>query len=72
MDEIVITLALKSSYDPPFAFVEAKGRLERLGLSCLKRESTNQIYGLCDQTGRVFGLLQVLWEGYLGCGLILT
>lgn len=41
----------------PFAYVEAKGRLERLGLSCLKRDGTNQIYGLCDQTGRVFGLL---------------
>lgn len=41
----------------PFAFVEAKGRLERLGLSCLRREGTGQVYGLCDPTGRVFGLL---------------
>jgi|GEM_PF-3319952 len=41
----------------PFAYVEAKGRLERLGLSCLKDESGERIVGLCDQTGRIFGLL---------------
>ncbi len=41
----------------PFAYVEAKGRLDRLGLSCLKDESQTKVLGLCDQTGRIFGLL---------------
>ena len=41
----------------PFAYVEAKGRLERLGLSCLKDEAQDKILGLCDPTGHVFGLL---------------
>jgi phosphoribosylformylglycinamidine (FGAM) synthase-like amidotransferase family enzyme len=41
----------------PFAYVEANGRLERLGLSCLKDEAQEKILGLCDQTGRIFGLL---------------
>jgi phosphoribosylformylglycinamidine (FGAM) synthase-like amidotransferase family enzyme len=41
----------------PFAYVEASGRLERLGLSCLKDEAQQKILGLCDQTGRIFGLL---------------
>jgi phosphoribosylformylglycinamidine (FGAM) synthase-like amidotransferase family enzyme len=41
----------------PFAYVEAKGRLERLGMGCLKDESGEKIVGLCDQTGRIFGML---------------
>lgn len=41
----------------PFAYVEAKGRLERLSLSCLKDERGEKIIGLCDQTGRIFGML---------------
>jgi phosphoribosylformylglycinamidine (FGAM) synthase-like amidotransferase family enzyme len=41
----------------PFAYVEAKGRLERLGLGCLKDESGTKNIGLCDQTGRIFGML---------------
>ncbi len=41
----------------PFAYVEASGRLERLGLSCLKDEKQDKILGLCDQTGRIFGML---------------
>jgi phosphoribosylformylglycinamidine synthase len=40
----------------PGAFVEAKGRLDRLGLACLKSGDDDRIIGLCDQTGRVFGL----------------
>ncbi len=41
----------------PGAYVEAKGRLERLGMSCLRGETQDKIYGLCDITGRIFGLL---------------
>ena len=41
----------------PSAYVEAKGKLDRLGMSCLKDEAQEKIYGLCDLTGRVFGLL---------------
>jgi phosphoribosylformylglycinamidine (FGAM) synthase-like amidotransferase family enzyme len=41
----------------PTAYVEAKGKLERLGMSCLKDESQEKTYGLCDLTGRIFGLL---------------
>ena len=41
----------------PGAFVEAKGRLERLGMACLKGEAQEKIYGLCDSSGRIFGLL---------------
>ena len=41
----------------PFAYVEAKGRLERMGLSCLKDEAQEKILGLCDQSGRIFGML---------------
>jgi phosphoribosylformylglycinamidine (FGAM) synthase-like amidotransferase family enzyme len=41
----------------PTAYVEAKGKLERLGMSCLKDEKHEKIYGLCDITGRIFGLL---------------
>ena len=41
----------------PFAYVEASGRLERLGLSCLKDEKQEKILGLCDQSGRIFGML---------------
>jgi phosphoribosylformylglycinamidine (FGAM) synthase-like amidotransferase family enzyme len=41
----------------PGAYVEAKGRLERLSMSCLKGENQDKVYGLCDITGRIFGLL---------------
>jgi phosphoribosylformylglycinamidine (FGAM) synthase-like amidotransferase family enzyme len=41
----------------PFAYVEAKGKLERLGMSCLKNESQERILGLCDQTGHILGML---------------
>jgi len=41
----------------PAAYVEAKGKLERLGMSCLKDEALEKIYGLCDLSGRVLGLL---------------
>ena len=47
----------------PFAYVEAKGRLERLGLNCLMLEGssfkvgTESVVGLCDSTGRIFGIL---------------
>jgi phosphoribosylformylglycinamidine (FGAM) synthase-like amidotransferase family enzyme len=41
----------------PTAYVEAKGKLERLGMSCLKDETGEKVLGLCDLTGRVFGLL---------------
>ncbi len=41
----------------PFAFIEAKGRLERLGLSCLKEDGSQKVVGLCDPTGLIFGLL---------------
>ena len=40
----------------PGSFVEAEGKLERLGLSCLKSGDPEQILGLCDQTGRIFGM----------------
>jgi phosphoribosylformylglycinamidine synthase len=38
------------------ALVEAKGRLDRLGLSCLKASEDEKVLGLCDITGRIFGL----------------
>lgn len=41
----------------PFAMVEAKGRLERLGLSCLKEDGTDKVVGLSDPTGLILGLL---------------
>lgn len=45
----------------PFAFVEAKGKLDRLGLGCLRGESQDRkgerIWGLCDISGRIFGML---------------
>ena len=41
----------------PFAYIEAKGRLDRLGLSCLKEEGKDIPLGLCDPTGHIFGLL---------------
>ena len=43
------------------AYVEAKGKLDRLGLGCLRGETEDRqddrIWGLCDMTGRIFGLL---------------
>ena len=41
----------------PVAFVEAKGKLERLNMACLKDENHEKIYGVCDITGRILGLL---------------
>ncbi len=41
----------------PVAFVEAQGRLERLGMGCLKDERHERIYGICDVTGRILGML---------------
>lgn len=46
----------------PFAYVEAKGRLERLGLNCLLVDpaqvtGSESVMGLCDSTGRIFGSL---------------
>jgi phosphoribosylformylglycinamidine synthase subunit PurQ / glutaminase len=41
----------------PFAYIEAKGKLDRLGLACLKEEGKDTTMGLCDQTGQIFGLL---------------
>jgi phosphoribosylformylglycinamidine (FGAM) synthase-like amidotransferase family enzyme len=38
------------------AYVEAKGKLDRLGMGCLRGEN-EQIWGMCDMTGRIFGLL---------------
>lgn len=40
----------------PGAFVEAKGKIERLGLACLKTGEQEKIIGLCDPSGRIFGL----------------
>jgi phosphoribosylformylglycinamidine (FGAM) synthase-like amidotransferase family enzyme len=44
------------------AYVEAKGKLDRLGMGCLRGDPTlepkgDRIWGLCDMTGRIFGLL---------------
>jgi len=44
------------------AYVEAKGKLDRLGMGCLRGErepgsNDDRIWGLCDMTGRIFGLL---------------
>jgi phosphoribosylformylglycinamidine (FGAM) synthase-like amidotransferase family enzyme len=43
------------------AYVEAKGKLDRLGMGCLRgdpsTEKADRIWGLCDMTGRIFGLL---------------
>lgn len=50
----------------PFAYVEARGRLERLNLNCLMMDGVGfsvaagnheSVMGLCDATGRIFGLL---------------
>lgn len=46
----------------PFAYVEAKGRLERLSLDCLTVDpitltGRESVMGLCDVTGRIFGCL---------------
>lgn len=46
----------------PFAYVEALGRLERLNMNCLILESgsltgSESVMGLCDSTGRIFGLM---------------
>lgn len=40
----------------PGAVVEAKGKLDRLGLACLKTGEQEKIIGLCDPTGRILGL----------------
>lgn len=41
----------------PGAYVEARGKLERLGLSCLKSENHEQILGLTDPSGQILGML---------------
>lgn len=41
----------------PGALVEAKGKLERLGMACLKSADHEQIFGLSDITGRILGML---------------
>jgi phosphoribosylformylglycinamidine (FGAM) synthase-like amidotransferase family enzyme len=46
----------------PFAYVEALGRLERLSMNCLALEGntlsgSESVMGLCDPTGRIFGML---------------
>ncbi|MBC7396219.1 MAG: phosphoribosylformylglycinamidine synthase subunit PurQ [Bdellovibrionales bacterium] len=41
----------------PAAYVEAQGKLERLNMACLKDEKQEKIYGVCDITGRILGLL---------------
>ncbi len=58
----------------PGSYVEAQGRLERLGMACLKEESTQNIMGLCDQTGRILGMLPhpelfLSWTEYPDWGL---
>ena len=44
-----------------FSYVEARGKLDRLGLGCLRGETEDRaddrVWGMCDITGRVFGLL---------------
>ena len=40
----------------PGAYVEARGKLERLGMACLKGEDQENIIGLCDITGRILGM----------------
>ena len=40
----------------PGAFVETKGRLDRLGLACLRSSEEDEILGLCDPSGRILGL----------------
>ncbi len=37
--------------------VEAKGRLDRLGLACLKSSEDESVLGLCDVTGRILGMI---------------
>ncbi|NDG83655.1 MAG: hypothetical protein EBX52_01285 [Proteobacteria bacterium] len=37
--------------------VEAKGRLDRLGLACLKSAEDESVLGLCDITGRILGMI---------------
>jgi len=41
----------------PGAYVEAKGKLDRLGLACLKTSEQEKVIGVCDFTGRIFGLV---------------
>ncbi len=46
----------------PFAYVEAKGRMERLGMNCLVLEGKDlsgqeSVMGLCDPSGRILGML---------------
>ena len=41
----------------PGAYVEARGKLERLGMSCLKSSDQEKILGLCDTSGRIFGMM---------------
>ncbi len=41
----------------PGSVVEATGRLERLGLACLRSAENDGILGLCDLTGRILGMM---------------
>jgi phosphoribosylformylglycinamidine synthase len=41
----------------PGALVEAKGKLDRLGMACLKSTDPERILGLCDLTGRILGMM---------------
>lgn len=54
--ELPVNMADTDFVIEPGAMVEARGKLERLGMACLKTADHEGILGLCDLSGRVLGM----------------